>query len=242
MLKKIAIFVLISFVIGNTIAWLSGAAPIKFEPVEISDTEEQLRKEYILSLKEDAADKEALVYLGSLYSNHNLIDKAHEVLEKAFELYPSDPMVQAFYYANESKRAGAMIDLSMGVYKLFKLQEAIDGINRAVEADEGNLLVRINRLITFGYLGDVNNDFETVFEDEKWVMPQVENQKVLPNDVYQHMYVALANAYKIKSEETKNDDVFSNKYEYYIDQIASSGGCPQSSVKQCKEIIGQSKE
>nr|WP_256489574.1 hypothetical protein [Pleionea sp. CnH1-48] len=176
-----------------------------------------------------------MAWLGSLYSNHNHLDEADAVLSRALTLQPEDPLVLAFYSANQSKKAGAMMDFSMGIYKLNKLQDAIDGLNKAVELAPQDMFVRISRLITFGFLGDINSDFDKVFEDEQWVMEHLTGSNVqLPNEVYQSVYVALANAYKVKADSGEQSALVRSKD--YLNKLEPIGGCPDLSLTECQKL------
>ena len=235
MVKKIGIFVVVSFVMGNTVAWFSGAAPIEFAPIPFSQEGEQRRSELTKILQDDPDDLEAMIFLGSLYSSHNYLDKADELLSQAIVRHPDEALALAFYHSNQTKISGAMLDLSMGIYKLHRLQQSIDGINQSVALAPEDFFVRINRLITFGFLGDINSDFDKVFEDERWLNKFVQSQgSHLPQDLMSTLYVALANAYWVKDQGAQSDAL--NQARFYLTKLEEHGGCPLTSRKECHQL------
>ncbi len=243
MIKKILVFLIISLAVGNTIAWLSGAAPIEFKEISLSEEDMKSETELMQILAEEPSDFDALLLLGSLYSNHNRIEEANKLLQNAITQKPEDPTALAFYSANNAKRAGAMFDLTMGIYKLHKLQLSIDGLNQAVQIAPNNIYARVTRLITFGYLGKINSSFENVYEDEKWVNDVFHEQSTFPDELYQNVYAALASAYSTSAEDKDAGDKekWINKSKKYLQQLSTVGGCPEANRAQCQSLLNKFK-
>ncbi|OUR67263.1 hypothetical protein A9Q77_10465, partial [Marinomonas sp. 42_23_T18] len=154
-MKKVLSFVLTSFIIGNVVAWFMGAAPIDF-PKQAYNKEAQMTLAALKqALKSEPQDLDILIELGSQYSLHNDIDLAAGYLEQAITLDPNDALANAWYNANRAKEAGAMLDLSMGIYKLYKLNDALKGISQAVTNTPNDLTIRLVRLATFANIGQI---------------------------------------------------------------------------------------
>lgn len=211
-MKKILPFILSSLVIGNVIAYLMGAAPIDFQPRPYNETEQMSLNELNQELLQNPDDTALLVELGSMYSLHNELEKADKMLEKAMQLSPNEPQVLAWYSANNAKRSGAMLDLSFGQYKMYKLRQACQGLDDAVARAPNDLTVRMLRLATFANIGKVNSLFDKVFEDEKWFNALLEqSNNALPNIVKSQFYLAMAQAYLHQA-----DSGSAQKLEQYI--------------------------
>lgn len=223
-MKKLMSFILSSLVIGNVIAWVMGAAPIDFEQRPYSAAEQMTLEALTTELKENPQDTAVLVELGSTYSLHNELEKADELLQQAMQLAPEDPQVLAWYSANNTKRSGAMVDLSFGMYKMYKLSAACEGLSEAVGKAPNDLTVRMLRLATFANIGKVNSLFEQVFDDEKWFNALLTNANgQLPDAVKSQFYLAMAQAYLNRA-----DGDSAAKLEHYM---ALYEGTPSSSAQ-----------
>jgi tetratricopeptide (TPR) repeat protein len=235
MFKKIGIFICSSFIIGNTIAWFSGAAPIEFGLVPYSLTEQDQISALEKEREQFPLDVNLMVELGSLYSMHNDLDKARSILQKAVELAPTNASAIAWYNANETKQSGAMIDLTMGIYKLVKLKQATEGVTEAVTMAPDDLSVRMVRLTTFAFVGDINSQFELVFDDEDWMIDTINNSKEsLPPIVYQSVYISMAHAYWVQYENGKENAL--KKSQQYLEQFNAFGDCPLSFENECSKL------
>lgn len=195
-MKKVLSFVLTSFIIGNVVAWFMGAAPIDF-PKQAYNKEAQMTFAALNQvLKSDPQDVDVLIELGSQYSLHNDIALAAEYLEQAIELAPEDALASAWYNANRAKEAGAMVDLSMGFYKLYKLNDALKGISQAVTSEPNDMTIRLVRLATFANIGQINPLFDQVFDDEQWFLTLIEKEgDQLPSQIKSQFYLSMAQAY-----------------------------------------------
>ena len=126
MLKKIVLFAITSLLIGNVIAWFSGAAPIEFAKIPYSKQDSEQLTSLSVELKKFPDDTSLLVEMGAIYSMHNQLDKAEEILAQALSIEPDNSAASAWFNANQIKQAGAMLDLSMGMYKLYLLNKSAE--------------------------------------------------------------------------------------------------------------------
>jgi hypothetical protein len=195
-MRKIIIFISINLVIGNAIAWYMGAAPIDFPVMTYSAQE---KSEIVLlksELNEFKSDVALLTQLGGIYSSHNELDLAQVYLDKALALEPNNATSLAVSSANKAKQSGAMLDLSMGLYKIYTLWNACEGLNRAVEIEPNNFEVRTYRLAAFAAIGKINRYFDQVFIDEIWFKRFLENSSDnVPLELRQQFYLSMTSAY-----------------------------------------------
>jgi len=212
-MKKVLSFVLTSFIIGNVVAWFTGAAPIEF-PKQAYNKDAQMNMAALKqSLKNEPEDLDLLIEIGSQYTLHNDIELAADYLGQAVEIAPNDPLAKAWYNANRAKEAGAMLDLSMGLYKLYKLNDSLKNISQAVIAAPNDLSVRLIRMATFANIGDINPLFDQVFEDEKWFASLLDKQgHYIPDEVKSQFYLSMAQAYLFK-----DDALDANKIQTYLE-------------------------
>lgn len=211
-MKKLSTFILTSLVIGNVIAWMMGAAPIDFAIQPYSELEEQNLTALQNELKDNPEDTDLMVELGSIYSLHNDIEKAAVLLDKAKMLSPKDSLTLAWHSANSAKLAGSMVDLSFGMYKMYQLRKACDGLVDAVGQSPDDLSIRMLRLATFANIGKVNHHFDTVFDDEKWFNQLFEqSQDSMPKPVKSQFYLLMAQAYLNQADEYSAE-----KLEHYL--------------------------
>ncbi|MCW8879185.1 MAG: hypothetical protein OQJ89_06035 [Kangiellaceae bacterium] len=235
MLKKIIIFAVTSLIIGNTVAWFSGAAPIEFAKIPYSEQESEQLKSLSDELKKFPNDTSLLVEMGSIYSMHNRLDQAEQTLVQALSIEPDNSAASAWLNANKIKQVGAMLDLSMGMYKLYLLNKSVEELSNTVTKAPDDLAVRMTRMITFSFLGEVNPRFEEVFDDEAWILETFKNQgEHLPKPVFQSAYVALANAYLVKYQQGENAAL--NKSVKYLSLAQGLGQCPETLAKECHRI------
>lgn len=196
MMKKILVIVMINLIIGNTIAWFMGAAPIDFPKKDYSTQELKTLKSLRDELAEYSDDVSLLTQLGSMHTLHNELDAAKAYLDRALNLEPKNALALAASSANDAKLSGAMIDLSMGLYKIYTLWDACDGLNQAVMLAPDNFEVRIYRLATFAGIGKINRYFDQVFIDESWFKKLfIEQKSNIPLELRQQFYLSMASAY-----------------------------------------------
>lgn len=216
-----------SLIIGNVIAWFSGAAPIDFPKVPYTEPQQQQLTYLQQALKETPDDIDVLLELGQLYSHHNQLDKADDVLSEALELAPENGLAQAAYYSNDGKLAGAMFDPGMGIYKLVRLRSAMSAVNDATENHPDDIQIRLIRLMTFAFVGEISGYSEKVFEDEAWFKQQFSTDPSTPDAIKQLVYLALAHAYQPQNSEQSGR---------YLAQAQQIGPCPNTLANVCETL------
>lgn len=207
-MKKIFSFIITSLVIGNIISWSMGSWPIEFK--HQAYTEQQ--RSSIKSLKQELVDNDGdislLVELGAIYSMHNDIELADEYLSQANNMSPNNALVMAWYNANAAKLSGASFDFTMGFYKLYSLNKVLGNISKAVDLAPNDLTIRLVRLATFANVGQINPNFDLVFNDETWfktLLKRTPNE--IPEQLKGQFYIAMAQAYFFKGDTLSADKV-----------------------------------
>ncbi len=200
---SLAVALLSSFLIGNAVAWAMGAYPKDFPREPYSKQETEMIKDLTIELEEYPDDADIRVELGELYFFHNDLDKAQLQLGQAVDLEPENGEALAIYSANEAKQAGAMFDLTWGLMKLDRMDDAVSGLNRAVNIDPDNFKIRLYRMNTLVGFKNRKGNFHKVFEDEKWFLDRQEKSPSLfPEEVNRSFYQALTEVYSVDAELT----------------------------------------
>ncbi|WP_226647809.1 hypothetical protein [Microbulbifer variabilis] len=234
MFKKMLTILISSLLIGNIVAWFSGAAPIDFKKIDYSKTEVEQLEFLTAELGEDQSDPELMLQLGQLYSYHNEINRAGELLGAAYQQDPQNMLIKASYFSNEGKLAGAMFDPAMGLYKLFRLRQAMNQVDEAALQASSDFDVRLVRLLTFSFVGEVSGHFDRVFEDEDWFIPLIEKDTdAFPTEVRQLVYLALANAYRVKGQDNRDE---LNIALDYFQKAESLAECPNTMQDACEQL------
>ncbi|WP_020415024.1 hypothetical protein [Microbulbifer variabilis] len=234
MLKKVLTILISSLFIGNIVAWFSGAAPIDFKKVAYSKSETEQLQFLKAELEQDQSDTELMLQLGQLYSYHNEIDRADELLSLAYQKDPDNMLVKAAYFSNDGKLAGAMFDPVMGIYKLYRLRNAMSQVDAAAVQANSDFNVRLVRLLTFSFVGEISGHFDRVFEDEVWFNAVIdEDPAALPAEVRQLVYLALANAYWVKGQEDSSEFSIASDYFQKAESLAD---CPSTMQDACKQL------
>ena len=211
-MKRIASIIITSFIIGNVISWAMGSWPITFAPQAYTAQERSSIQTLKQELVNTPSDVAVLVELGALYSMHNDIDIAADYLSQAISFAPNDPLAIAWFSANSAKLSGASLDFSMGIYKLYTLNKALEGISKAVDLAPDDLTIRLVRLATFANVGAINPQFELVFTDERWfeqLLAKVSDN--IPEQVKGQFYLSMVQAYFVKA-----DALAATKIEKYL--------------------------
>ena len=197
----LAIMLLSSFIIGNSVAWAMGAYPRDFPVQPYSQLEKEMIKDLSLEIEENPDEPEVMVELGELYFQHNELDKADSLLERAVKLEPDNAEALVISSANGAKQAGAMWDFTWGIRKLSKMDDVVSGLNRAVEIDPDNYKVRLYRMnVLLGFRNKKDN-FHKIFEDEEWFLSkQKASPNAFPEEVNREFYQTLGKAYEINAE------------------------------------------
>ncbi len=208
-MKKLLILLSINLLIGNVIAWFMGAAPIDFKRVPYSQQEQQFITELKAELVKTPNDSTLQTQLGSLYSLHNQIDAAEQLLTSAFTS-EQDALTLAWLSGNQAKQAGAMFDPLMGLSKLYRLYSACGEMNRAVTMEPDNFEIRMVRLATFASTNLLNCSLDTAFIDEAWYKQYFNNQGIyapleLKLQFKLTMSIAYANAGGKENQEMAAD-------------------------------------
>ncbi len=234
MIKNILIFALSSFVIGNVVAWFSGAAPINFAPIEYSQSEQKQLNFLKAVVQRNETDADAQLALGQLYSYHRELELAQSHLSQALKVLPGLPLAQAAYYANDGMLAGASVDLTMGIYKTLRLRTAMEKINEAASEAEQDFSVRLVRLVTFAYVGEYGGLFDQVFKDEIWfnqLFDQVGGE--IPAQIKQTAWIALAHVY-LNQVSTSPENIKLGKQ--YYEMATALGACPNTLQYSCLQL------
>ena len=202
-MKKILMFVGLNLLIGNTVAWFMGAAPIDFAPVKYSNQEQALISQ-LNSAIADGQDSTDQMQLGSIYSLHNQLDEAEQLLQQAYQ-QQATPITQAWLNATKAKQAGAMFDPLMGLVKLYRLRHACEQITAAVTADPQSFEVRMIRLATFAPTNFANCSLEYAFEDEQWFLNFfAQYGDTIPDEVKMQFYVTASKAHANADDKQKS--------------------------------------
>ena len=214
-MKKVFVIILTNLMIGNVISWLMGSWPIDMPKIPYTQFEQMTLDSLNEELTEFGDESDLLTELGTLYSLHNELDKAETYLSKAIELDQNNATAIAMNGANSAKQAGAMLDFSMGIYKVWSLWEGCDAVNLALEMEPDNTVVRLTRVAAFAAIGGINRYFDKVFEDEKWFLELIEREgEQLPLEIKQQFYLSMAQAYLAEADSP--DSVEGKKAQQYF--------------------------
>jgi hypothetical protein len=195
-----------SFVIGNIVAWSMGAYPRSLEKVPYSNDDLQTISDLEAEIIDYPDESEIKKELGEIYFFHNDLDKAEDVLYHAVVEDDQNAEALAVWSANEAKQAGAMWDFTWGIWKLSRLSDSIDGLNKAVTMDPENLTVRLFRLNTFEGLENRNDSLRYALDDEQWFVEKMNVADVyFPQDVQLEFFDVLTKIHLLKSDLAEND-------------------------------------
>ena len=202
--RILAIVLISGFVIGNVASWSMGAWPRDFPQVPYSTEDLETMNELKTEIKAEPQDASLKAELGSIYFRHNELDKAEEELEQAIELEPKNPEIRSWYYANELKQTGAMLDFTWGLTKLYRLNKAVKNIDATVKDDPDNAIVRVTHLSTIVSVGGIHRSFRLFHEDELWFKKkQEQSADYFPDLLKRSFYLSLAKAHLIQAEIDK---------------------------------------
>ena len=200
-------FLLANFIIGNVVAWSMGAYPRSFEQTPYTQEEQEQIRELREEIRTYPDEVDPLQQLGLLYFSHNDLDKAKTVLENALTIDPNHAESLAVWGANEAKSAGAMWDFTFGIWKLMRLDNAIEGLNRAVELKPDNFNVRLFRLNTLEALKNLRDSLPYAFADERWYLEKTgSNPQYLPDNVHLEFLDVLTRLYLVKCKIADDEE------------------------------------
>jgi hypothetical protein len=144
---------LITFVIGNVIAWISGAAPIKFAEIPFSTAEQSLIADGATS---SATEKDAQS-IAMIYFLHNRLDEAAAMVEQARAEQGASDSLTALAAAIEVKQAGARLDLLFGQRKLWQLKQALTQLKSVSDKVPEQFDVQLLALWAFASVPDISD-------------------------------------------------------------------------------------
>jgi hypothetical protein len=212
-----------SFVIGNIIAWSMGAYPRSVEKVPYSNDDLQTISDLKAEIKEYPDESGIKKELGEIYFFHNDLDMAEDILYQAVDEDHQNAEALAVWSANEAKQAGAMWDFTWGIWKLSRLSDSIDGMNKAVTMDPENLTIRLYRLNTFEGLENRNDSLNYALDDEQWFLKKMNTtDSYFPQAVQLEFFDVLTKIHLLKSDLAENDTEKSsrlNQAKSYLKQI-----------------------
>lgn len=189
----------ITFVMGNTIAWLSGAKPIDFPvlPYAPSDLAAVTQLE-----STSAADmpSENAQSLGMSYFLHNHLDEAHQVIQSALSKDEHDVSLFALNAANEVKRAGKRLDLLFGQVKLYELKTALSTLKSVSDAQPEQLDIQLLALWAFTSVPDISDSAQNAIVVAKRIEPILNAGGALPEALSASSWLALTRLYLYLAE------------------------------------------
>ena len=229
--QKIATALLISFVIGNAVAWSMGAYPNDYPLKSYSKEDLSIVNELKEEISHYPDEADIKTDLGELYFTHNDLDRAEAILEQARQEDGNNAETLAIWSANEAKQAGAMWDFTWGIWKLNRLDKAVKGLNEAVKIDPESLNVRMYRANTI--LGiKWESSFFHIFEDEQWFLNHLETDRnYFSEDIKQQFYSLFSYAYLYRfdfSSEESEQKKSLEKAEAYLQKLESDSSEKES--------------
>ncbi|MBU2510057.1 hypothetical protein KJ966_01925 [bacterium] len=199
-----ALLVLLStYIIGNVVAWIMGAYPHDYPVKPYHPAEINMISDLSGEINKYPDEVDTKVELGELYFKHNDLEKAEELLSQAIEQESENGEALVVYSANEGKLSGAMWDFTWGFMKLNRMQNAVAGLNKAIELEPDNFKIRLYRLNTLVGFRNRRGNFHRIFEDENWFSNQISlNSALFPDSVKYEFYSILSKAYSIAADQT----------------------------------------
>ncbi len=222
--QKIATSLLISFVIGNAVAWSMGAYPREYPLKPYTNEDLVIINGLHEEIDEYPDEADIKTDLGELYFVHNDLDKAEAILGKAKLEDNNNAETLAIWSANEAKQAGAMWDFTWGLWKLNRLGKAVKGLNQAVRLDPESLNVRMYRTNTILGMKQEGSFFH-IFEDEQWFLNHLETDRnYFSEDIKQQFYTIFGYAYLYRFDFSSDNDEQNQsleKAEIYLQKLES---------------------
>lgn len=185
---------LITFVVGNAIAWLSGAKPINFPRLPYSSADKTV-VEQMESIPIGNISSEYAQSLGMLYFLHNHIDKAYQVLHSALGKDKHNPSLEALNAANDVKRAGERLDLLFGQVKLYELKQALHTLKTVSDAVPEQLDVQILALWAFVAVPGINDSAKNAAVIARRLEPMLNTEQSIPKTLAASSWLAMTKLY-----------------------------------------------
>jgi len=219
---------IITFIIGNGVAFSMGAGVHQFLP------EEQKSVETLNQLHtNDPENPEYSVALGTLYFLANRLDEAENILATVPQQYVNNTNVKLLSNSIAIKRSGEMLDLLFGQVKLYQLNQSVDELYNIAQSTSG-LDTQVFVLSTLSELTDVGESEERGLILAQKVESQLsilEPEGALPVDLGVSVYQALSNMYLMVIKNDKQEKDYQqlattalNKYDKLYNQIESKPG------------------
>ena len=200
-------FLLANFIIGNIVAWSMGAYPRSFEQTPYSQEELAYIRELQQEIRTYPDEVEPKKDLAVIYFHHNDLDSADELLESALASDPNHAESLAVWGGTEAKSAGAMWDFTWGIWKLMRLDNAVEGLNRAVELEPNNFNVRLFRLNTIEGMEGRRDSLPYAFLDEQWYREKTaKTLEFFPETVHMEFLDALVRLHLLHYESAAEED------------------------------------
>jgi len=192
---------LITFVIGNIIAWISGAAPIKFPETPFSAAEQTFIAEH--QAGQTAANAADAQSLGMIYFLHNHLITAADVVNKAIDQESNNSGLAALSAAIEVKRAGARLDLLFGQRKLYQLKQALAKLKVVSDAVPEQLDVQLLALWAFASVPDISDSAAHAQVIAQRITPVLADNAV-PKELAASAWLGLMRLYLYIAGEEEN--------------------------------------
>ena len=189
---------LITFVIGNVIAWISGAAPIKFAETPFSSAEQSFIADHTAGQTEvNPSDAQSL---GMIYFLHNRLNDATVVVNKAREQDRDNVSLMALEAAIEVKQAGARLDLLFGQRKLYQLKQALAKLKTVSDQVPEQFDVQLLALWAFASVPDISDSAANAQIISQRITPVLVNNAV-PKELAASAWLGLMRLYLYFSDE-----------------------------------------
>ncbi|HAF2128614.1 TPA: hypothetical protein G9F27_002794 [Salmonella enterica] len=196
--KKVGFIVvrvlLITFVVGNAIAWLSGAKPIDFPKLPYAAADQTAVKQ-LESTPMGEMSSEHAQSLGMHYFLHNHLEEAHQILQSALNRDESNASLQALKAVNDVKRAGERLDLLFGQIKLYDLKQALHTLKLVSDALPEQLDIQLLALWAFTSVPDINDSAQNAVVIAKRIEPILNAEQSMPQALSASSWLAMARLY-----------------------------------------------
>lgn len=206
--KKVGFIVirvlLITLVVGNTIAWLSGAKPIDFPKLPYAQSDETAVKLLEGTPAENRSSEHALS-LSMHYFLHNYLNEAHQVLQNALSRDEHNASLQALNAANDVKRSGARLDLLFGQIKLYDLKQALRTLKTVSDSFPEQLDVQLLALWAFTSVPDISDSAENAVVIAKRIEPILNAEQSIPKVLSASSWLAMARLYLYMADSGDGD-------------------------------------
>jgi len=116
--------------------------------------------------------------LGIFYFDRNYVDEAIANLEKAHQINPKNAEILVYLGSAQCKKGRELSGwYCFGLNKIWKVEEGVANMNRAVEMDPENPIPRLVRSATLTILKGQFSRFETALDDIRWFEKKLEADK-----------------------------------------------------------------